>query len=525
MIRKWFRRKYLSHTRFQKSLLWKISSITVLAITCILFLFGAYQYYTVSNRLKQLLREDVRLATNRLEVSLSKALFDYDAEGARKAITAEMKAEMIAGVFITYNDTVSYGFVRNPEEEIVSAETLLPEEGYQVIHRKIEEEGIYLGDLHVFITMQYIRSSLNRTLLNTAVQILILNILIVIILTGCFRMILLKPMQQVVDNVKKVSEGDLSGNIDNKRQDEMGLLLDVLNQMTGKLRNTMKEVKSRADDVSSISRDMKASSVMMSEGTTEQSSSAEEVSSSMEEMASTIRQNADNAAETERIASKSAGDALESGKAVARTVSAMKEIAEKIQIIEEIARQTDLLALNAAIEAARAGEHGKGFAVVASEVRKLSERSQRSAGEIRKLSAASVTISEQAGEMLNRLVPGIQKTSELVQEINAASREQNSNADQISNAILQLDQVIQQHVGIAEEMASSAARLDEHAVHLRNAIRFFKVTEEEAGEEDEAEFMEDVQDGMEDGEWAHDEDQYLEENWSGTVPAKPVHRK
>ncbi len=190
----------------------------------------------------------------------------------------------------------------------------------------------------------------------------------------------------------------------------------------------------------------------------------------MEQMASNIRQNADNAQQTEKIAVKSAGDARAGGKAVAETVNAMKQIAEKISIIEEIARQTNLLALNAAIEAARAGEHGKGFAVVAAEVRKLAERSQTAAAEISELSGTSVEVAEKAGEMLEKLVPDIQKTAELVEEISAASNEQNTGAEQINKAIQQLDQVIQQNAGASEELASTSEELSSQAEQLKAAV-------------------------------------------------------
>jgi methyl-accepting chemotaxis protein len=192
-------------------------------------------------------------------------------------------------------------------------------------------------------------------------------------------------------------------------------------------------------------------------------------------MSSSIKQNADNSGQTEKIAVMSASDAKDGGKSVNETVAAMKEIATKISIIEEIARQTNLLALNAAIEAARAGEHGKGFAVVASEVRKLAERSQAAAGEISTLSSRSVQVAETAGEMLNKMVPDIQKTAELVQEISAASREQDTGADQINKAIQQLDQVIQQNASASEEMASTSEELASQADLLKDTISFFRI--------------------------------------------------
>jgi methyl-accepting chemotaxis protein len=201
----------------------------------------------------------------------------------------------------------------------------------------------------------------------------------------------------------------------------------------------------------------------------------------MEQMTSNIMQNADNAQQTEKIAVKSADDAKEGGEAVAETVAAMKEIASKISIIEEIARQTNMLALNAAIEAARAGEHGKGFAVVAAEVRKLAERSQQAAGEINRLSASSVHISEKAGEMLGMIVPAIQKTAGLVQEINASSSEQKNGADQINKAIQELDQVIQQNASASEEMATTAQQLTSQADQLQTAVAFFHTDNSRTG--------------------------------------------
>ncbi len=240
--------------------------------------------------------------------------------------------------------------------------------------------------------------------------------------------------------------------------------------VTRSITKVLVDVRDVADNVTSASLQVSAAAQQISQGATEQAAAAEESSSSVEEMASMIKQNADNAKETERISSKAAGDAEEGGQAVGQAVEAMRQIADKISIIEEIARQTNLLALNAAIEAARAGEHGKGFAVVAAEVRKLAERSQSAAAEISVLSSSSVGVAERAGEMLATMVPNIQKTAGLIQEISAASIEQSSGTDQINQAIQQLDTVIQQNAGASEEMAATAEELSAQAESLQEYI-------------------------------------------------------
>jgi methyl-accepting chemotaxis protein len=291
---------------------------------------------------------------------------------------------------------------------------------------------------------------------------------------------LLAAMEKMVSSLKgtvkvaeKMAQGDLNVRV-NLLSDEDNLGLS-LNAMIEKLKSVVMDVKSAADNVAAGSQELSSSAEEMSQGATEQSASAEQASSSMEEMSSNIKQTADNAQQTERIAMQAAEDAEKGGKAVEETVGAMRQIAEKISIIEEIARQTNMLALNAAIEAARAGEHGKGFAVVADAVRKLAERSQSAAGEISNLSVYSVEIAEKAGEMLNKIVPDIRKTAELVQEISAASGEQNTGADQINQALQQLDQVIQQNASASEEMSSTSEELASQAEQLQDAIAFFHI--------------------------------------------------
>ncbi len=299
---------------------------------------------------------------------------------------------------------------------------------------------------------------------------------LIAVLTGFFLTRgIVRPLSEAVAIANSLAAGDLTVNVEVKSKDETGQLLESIKNMVEKLKQVVGDVMSASDNVAAGSQQLSATAQQMSQGATEQAASAEEISSSMEEMSSSIKQNSDNSSQTEKIAVKSAADASEGGKAVTETVNAMKQIATKISIIEEIARQTNLLALNAAIEAARAGEHGKGFAVVASEVRKLAERSQTAAGEISTLSTRSVQVAETAGEMLNKMVPDIQKTAELVQEISASSREQDTGADQISKAIQQLDTVIQQNASASEEMASTSEELSSQAEQLKDAISFFRI--------------------------------------------------
>lgn len=297
--------------------------------------------------------------------------------------------------------------------------------------------------------------------------------LTIFIIRGIYKLFGNEP-DVIEDIANKVASGDLTFKFATSNGTLTGVFA-AMKDMTDKMRNTIREIKITSEKVAGSSHELSAGSEQLSQGATEQAASSEQTSSAMEEMSSSIKQNADNALQTDKIAKRSAEAALEGGNAVANTVNAMKEIAEKISIIKEIARQTDLLALNAAIEAARAGEHGKGFAVVAAEVRKLAERSRKAADQIDNLSSSSVVIAEKAGNMLTEIVPGIQKTAELVREISAASIEQDKGVDQVNEGIQQLDSVIQRNAATSEQVSSTARELSDQSQYLKDAVGFFKI--------------------------------------------------
>ncbi len=284
---------------------------------------------------------------------------------------------------------------------------------------------------------------------------------------------MIKAERLAAEAAARLAQGDLTVSVV-PRSDKDALLL-AMTAMVERLREVVGEVQSGAENVASGSEEMSASSESLSQGASAQASAVEESSSAMEQMVGSINQNADNARQTEAIAVKAAADARESGAAVDQTVAAMRDIAGKISIIEEIARQTDLLALNAAVEAARAGEHGRGFAVVASEVRKLAERSQAAASEITGISRNSTQVAQRAGELLSKLVPDIQRTADLIQEISASSQEQSQGAVQVNTALQQLDLVIQQNASASEELASTAEELSAQAEQLQASVGFFRM--------------------------------------------------
>ncbi|ABK43149.1 methyl-accepting chemotaxis sensory transducer [Magnetococcus marinus MC-1] len=308
----------------------------------------------------------------------------------------------------------------------------------------------------------------------------IIALLVGIVLAVLIARSIVRPIQAGVQVVQRIASGDLSSRCATSRQDEVGQMLGALDGMVGKLREVVTDIEVAASQVSLGSNELSVGAQVLSDGASQQAASIEETSSAMEEISSNIQQSAENAQETERIANKASQDAQQGGEAVTLAVKAMHEVASKISIIEEIARQTNLLALNAAIEAARAGEHGKGFAVVASEVRKLAERSQTAAGEISQMSSSNVQLAGRTEQIIDALVPDIQRTAKLVRGIALSAQEQTQGVGQVNSAIQQLDQVIQQNAGAAEQMAATAEQLSAQSEVMQASIAFFKLASDAA---------------------------------------------
>ena len=285
--------------------------------------------------------------------------------------------------------------------------------------------------------------------------------------------ILISTLNEISSKARMIANGDLT--ISLKKRSENDELIQALTDMVKSVAKMVSDFQAAAENISDSSQQMSSTAQEMSQGATEQASSAEEVSSSMEQMAANITQNTENAQQTQKIALNAADGISKVAEAAKATLSNIEEIADKVSIIGEIARQTNILALNAAVEAARAGEHGKGFAVVAAEVRKLAERSQISAVEIDALTKSSVRATEDAGKLMEAIVPEISKTARLVQEIAAASVEQNSGAEQVNSAIQQLNHVTQQNAAASEEVATSSEELSSQAEQLLETVRFFKL--------------------------------------------------
>jgi methyl-accepting chemotaxis protein len=452
----------------------------IAVVTIVLAAVGVYQYMRSESDLTTALHSSVEGASVRLLGNLVTPVWDINRDQALSVLKTEILAGSIVAISVhpEQQGPLFAGIVLKGKDkvELTDEKDLLP--GLKSVARPILRDGTRIGDVVVWYTDAGLRATLRTSVLQSIVQAILVDAILSLFILLLLSRLVMRPIVSLSSFVEKLSKGSLAVKIDpalQSRGDEFSALGKAMQRLQASLSVVVEKIALSSNNLASGTRLLSTTAQDLSLGANNQAASIEELSASVEELTSTVGQNAGSTKQADELSRRVAGNAAESGKAVDATVESMKEIASRVSIIEEISRQTNMLSLNAAIEAARAGEVGKGFAVVASEVRKLAERSAVAAKEINELSGKSMAVAGKAGQLLAALVPDIQKTAELIQEIAVASQEQSSGTDQIAKGVSQLDIVVQQNAAAAEEIASTSEEFAAQATQLTETIAWFKL--------------------------------------------------
>ena len=453
----------------------KIGTTMIVLTTLILAGFGGYQYVARQSREKARLDTFGENVVNELALNLAAPLWNFDEEQFEKVVVTALHDENMLAIMVhDMKQNLMLGKTKDRDGNIIDTEELptieMPPKTMEIF---LQDQSI--GSVDVYLTRRVIRQDLIRALREIGIIVIILDILLFMLLIVSVRILLIHPLTRLLHIATDMAEGNFRPAIEIRQRDEIGELAGAFQNMKDTLVQVVNRVQVAIAEVALSSQQLRDSATVMSQRGSEQAASTEEVSSAMEEMMANITQNAQNARQTEQIALQAAQDAKESGQAVTEAVGAMRRIAQTITVIEEIANRTHLLSMNASIEASKAQEYGKGFAVVASEVRTLASQTKDAAKEINALTHSTVDLAETANTRLNRLVPDIQHTAELIQEISAASQEQRTGAGQITQAMQQLDSATQGYAATAEEIAATAEELASQAEQVKSTVAFFQL--------------------------------------------------
>ncbi len=447
---------------------------------------GQLQKVTLINNIIDL-GNSIRVENYKAQARRNPALFE---EAFAKFTDINSNLNNLESQVSDKSDLAILGNVRGSLNDYHQAMTSFVEARQNLTETSNELETIGAGLVQQFHNIASDRNNLSLAFVNSlnqharmSLNILIIGLIIAILLSIFLGYLITRsvtrPLYKGVEFARLIANGNLDIDIDVDQKDEVGALASALENMKEKLKSVISAVLTASRNVAIASGQISMTSQTVSQGSTQQASSAEEISASMQEMSASISQNTSNAQKTENITTSVTDEIRRGTENVLVVVDSIKEIAEKISIIGDIAYQTNILSLNAAVEAARAGEHGRGFAVVADEVKKLAERSQLAAVEIDKVSKSGVGIAEQTRQLFGKLVPEVENTLKLIQEITASSLEQNSGAEQVNDAIQQFNEVIQHNAASAEELATNSQELASQAEQLRDIIGFFDVGEME----------------------------------------------